>query len=75
MEASVHDARLRIHSTQEWHDLYQPSTNDELQLFFDRYTKGIDNGFEQRVPKVRASLIGYNIVRLGPKAIKGLCHH
>ena len=27
-------SRLRIHATQEWHDLYQKSTNDELQLFF-----------------------------------------
>lgn len=54
--------RLRIHATQEWHDLYQPSTNDELQLFFDRYTKAIDNGLEEKLPRVRVSLIGYNTV-------------
>ncbi|KAL6247545.1 hypothetical protein RBB50_005891 [Rhinocladiella similis] len=51
---------LRIHTTQEWHDLYQPSTNTELQLFFDRYAKGIDNELE-KLPKVRVSLLGYNL--------------
>jgi uncharacterized protein len=53
--------RLRIHTTQEWHDLYQPHNNDELQRFFDRYTKGIENDWET-TPKVRVSLLGYNIV-------------
>ncbi|KAE8422997.1 alpha/beta-hydrolase [Aspergillus pseudocaelatus] len=50
---------LRVHPTQEWHDLYQPSTNDELQQFFDRYTKGIQNGWED-VPRVRVSLLQFN---------------
>ncbi|KAL4811369.1 Alpha/Beta hydrolase protein [Aspergillus unguis] len=55
-----HDKKwLRVHATQEWHDLYQTSTNDELQKFFDRYTKGIDNGWEQ-TPKARVSLLRYN---------------
>ena len=54
--------RLRVHATQEWHDLYQKSTSDELQLFFDRYTKGVLNGFENTTPKVRVSLIGFNLV-------------
>ena len=53
--------RLRIHDTQEWYDLYQPATNDELQRFFDRYTKGIDNGWE-KTPNVRVSLLGFNEV-------------
>ena len=53
--------RLRFHATQEWHDLYQPHNNDELQRFFDRYTKGIENDWET-TPKVRVSLLGYNIV-------------
>lgn len=53
--------RLRIHDTQEWHDLYQKSTNDDLQLFFDKYAKGIDNAWE-KTPKVRVSLLGYNLV-------------
>ncbi|TKA23742.1 hypothetical protein B0A54_17914 [Friedmanniomyces endolithicus] len=43
----------------EWHDLYQPSTNDELQLFFDRYTKGIDNGLEEKLPRVRENIVNY----------------
>lgn len=54
-------SRLRVHPTQEWHDLYQSSTNDELQLFFDRYTKGVDNGWEE-TPRVRVSLLQFNKV-------------
>ncbi|KAE8380085.1 alpha/beta-hydrolase [Aspergillus bertholletiae] len=50
---------LRVHATQEWHDLYQASTNDELQRFFDFYTKGIRNGWEE-TPKARVSLLRYN---------------
>ncbi|KAF4334683.1 cocaine esterase [Fusarium beomiforme] len=46
-EAPVKDKWLRVHATQEWHDLYQQETNDELQQFLDRYTKGKDNGWEQ----------------------------
>lgn len=53
--------RLRVHSTQEWYDLYQESTNDELQKFFDKYTKGLDNGWEL-TPRVRVSLLGFNQV-------------
>lgn len=51
--------RLRIHHTQEWHDLYQKSSNDDLQRFFDRYLRGIENGWEA-TPRVRHSLLGYN---------------
>lgn len=51
--------RLRIHDTQEWYDLYQPWANDDLQRFFDKYLKGIDNGWET-TPRVRHSLLGYN---------------
>ncbi|KAJ6029759.1 uncharacterized protein N7446_010891 [Penicillium canescens] len=50
---------LRVHPTQEWYDLYQPSTNDELQLFFDRYTKDIQNDWE-KTPRVRISLLQFN---------------
>jgi hypothetical protein len=45
-------SRLRVHETQEWYDLYQPSTNDGLQLVFDRYAKGVQNKWEE-TPKVR----------------------
>ena len=54
---------LRIHATQEWHDLYKQSTSDELQMFFDRYLKDISNGFETSIPKVRVSILGFNTVR------------
>ncbi|KAJ5090324.1 hypothetical protein N7532_009008 [Penicillium argentinense] len=50
---------LRVHPTQEWFDLYQTSTNDELQMFFDRYTKGIQNGWEN-TQRVRVSLLRFN---------------
>jgi hypothetical protein len=53
--------RLRVHATQEWHDLYQKSTNDDLQKFLDHYLKSIDNGWE-KTPKVRVSLLQYNEV-------------
>ena len=49
-----------MHETQEWHDLYQKRTSDELQVFFDRYLKDLDNGWETNTPKVRVSLLGYN---------------
>ena len=53
--------RLRVHATQEWHDLYQSSTNDELQRFLDHFAKGIDNDWDQ-TPKVRASILRFNEV-------------
>lgn len=61
--------RLRIHATQEWHDLYQRTNNDELQLFFDRFAKGIANGMEQ-IPKVRVSLLGFNLVSFQSSSVE-----
>lgn len=58
-EAPVKDKWLRVHATQEWHDLYQQNTNDELQQFLDHFMKGKDNGWEH-TPKVRVSIIRYN---------------
>lgn len=52
---------LTVHDTQEWHDLYQPQRNSELNAFFDKYLKGIENGWESK-PSVRASFIGFNQV-------------
>ncbi|KAH0594681.1 hypothetical protein MHUMG1_07515 [Metarhizium humberi] len=55
-----HDKKwLRVHATQEWHDLYQESTNNELNKFFDFYLKGAENGWH-KTPKVRVSLLRYN---------------
>ena len=51
-------SRLRIHPTQEWHDIYQPENNDDLQRFLDHYLLGKDNGWEN-TPKVRASLLRF----------------
>lgn len=51
--------RLRVHPTQEWHDLYQPASNDDLQKFFDRYLVGKQNDWEA-TPKVRLSLLRFN---------------
>lgn len=53
--------RLRVHPTQEWYDMYQPETNDELQRFLDRYTKGIQNDWEE-TPQVRVSILRFNQV-------------
>jgi predicted acyl esterase len=50
--------RLRIHPTQEWHDIYQPENNDDLQRFLDHYLLDKDNGWEY-TPKVRASLLRF----------------
>ncbi|KIY01842.1 uncharacterized protein Z520_01980 [Fonsecaea multimorphosa CBS 102226] len=58
--SSTKDKWLRIHHTQEWHDLYQKSANDDLQKFFDRYLYGKANGWES-TPRVRHSLLGFNI--------------
>ncbi|KAJ9656187.1 hypothetical protein H2198_005149 [Neophaeococcomyces mojaviensis] len=44
----------------EWYDLYQQDTDDELQKFFDRYMKGIENDWES-TPKVRVSILRCNV--------------
>ncbi|KAL1632208.1 hypothetical protein SLS56_003942 [Neofusicoccum ribis] len=40
------------------YDIYRPEANDDLQLFFDHYCRGIDNGWE-KTPRVRLSLLGF----------------
>lgn len=47
---------LRVHNTQEWPDLYDPAHQAELLRFFDRYLKGIDNGWE-KTPRLRISVL------------------
>ncbi|KAF5255756.1 hypothetical protein FOXYS1_13812 [Fusarium oxysporum] len=61
---------LRIHPTQEWYDLYLKEANDELQKFFDRYLKGIDNGWE-KTASVRVSILTYGD-RNGPQPLANL---
>ena len=44
---------------QPGYDLYRDEINDELQRYFDRYAKGVDNGWETTTPAVRLSLLGF----------------
>ena len=51
---------LRVHASQEWHDLYRPEAMDDLQRFYDFYAKGIQNGWDTETPRVRLTLLGYD---------------
>ncbi|KAH7057415.1 Alpha/Beta hydrolase protein [Macrophomina phaseolina] len=59
MKAQTQQKWLRVHASQEWHDIYRDEINDELQQFYDRYCKGADNGWE-KTPRFRISLLGFN---------------
>ncbi|MGD0489486.1 MAG: CocE/NonD family hydrolase [Syntrophorhabdales bacterium] len=50
------DKWLRVHNTQEWADYYNPENIEDLRRFFDRYLKGIENGWE-KTPRVRLSIL------------------
>lgn len=50
------DKWLRIHSTQEWPDYYDPANVEDLRRFFDTYLKDEDNGWA-KTPRVRYSLL------------------
>lgn len=50
------DKWLRIHNNMEWPDYYEDANLDDLRRFFDRYLKGIDNGWED-TPRVRYSVL------------------
>ena len=45
---------LRVHNTHEWPDYYEYA--DDLRRFFDRYLKGLENGWES-TPKIRLSVL------------------
>lgn len=49
------DKWLRIHNSQEWPDYYDEANVEDLRRFFDRYLKGLDNGWET-TPRVRYAL-------------------
>ena len=49
---------MRIHSSFEWYEMYEPKSNNDLQRFFDRYCKGIMNGWETDTPPLRLSIYG-----------------
>ncbi|KAH6889825.1 putative acyl esterase [Thelonectria olida] len=47
-------------SKQEWYELYStPESMEELNVFFDRYLRGVDNGWEKKTPKVRWSALQF----------------
>jgi predicted acyl esterase len=50
------DKWLRVHNTQEWPDYYDPKYMEDLRRFFDRYLKGIENGWE-KTSRVRLSVL------------------
>lgn len=47
---------LRVHNTFEWPDAYNPDNLEDLRRFFDRYLKGIHNGWEL-TPAVRLTVL------------------
>jgi len=47
---------LRVHNTQEWPDFYDPRYVQDLRRFFDRYLRGLDNGWEA-TPPVRMGVL------------------
>ncbi|KAH8893040.1 hydrolase CocE/NonD family protein [Thozetella sp. PMI_491] len=53
---SSRDKYLRVHNTYEWPDYYHPDHVRDLTLFFDRYLKGLDNGWES-TPAVRLAVL------------------
>ena len=53
---------LRVHSTFEWYEMYDLKSMDDLQRFFDRYCKGIMNGWEHDTPPLRLTLHGLGSV-------------
>lgn len=57
----THLGRLRVHSKQEWSDLYSDESTQDLRKFFDYFTKGVKNGWPSTAP-VRVSLLPFNDV-------------
>lgn len=58
---------LRIHREFEWPDQYSYPMKEDLRIFFDRYLKGIHNGWEM-TPRVRLDIMDaydcdYQLVR------------
>ncbi|MGK5543321.1 CocE/NonD family hydrolase [Streptomyces sp. URMC 127] len=47
---------IRAHREFEWSDMYSPENLEDLKRFFDRYLKGIHNGWEL-TPKVRIDVM------------------
>ncbi|KAL3473184.1 Alpha/Beta hydrolase protein [Aspergillus californicus] len=50
---------LRLHPTQEWHDLYQAEAIADFKKFLDFHTKGVQNDWQQ-TPRARVSVLRFN---------------
>jgi predicted acyl esterase len=50
------DKWLRIHDGWEWPDYYTKENVEDLRKFFERYLKGVDNGWE-KTPRVRIAVM------------------
>ncbi|TKX19246.1 X-Pro dipeptidyl-peptidase-like protein 2 [Elsinoe australis] len=51
---------LQWGSKQEWYELYSiPESMEELTVFFDRYLREIDGGWEKKTPRVRWSAMQF----------------
>ncbi|GAB7335735.1 hypothetical protein MBLNU13_g08032t1 [Cladosporium sp. NU13] len=72
-EEMTQPAWLTIHDTQEWYDLYSDKRTEDLSHFFDRYLKGLANGWEN-TPRVRVSLLGYNLPNITNQPIPNWPH-
>lgn len=60
LEIPHDDKWIHWSSKQEWYELYsEPESCEELQVFFDRYLKGLKNGWEEKTPKVRWSTLQF----------------
>ncbi|KAF2188556.1 alpha/beta-hydrolase [Zopfia rhizophila CBS 207.26] len=46
---------LGVHPYQEWYDLYLPEVNEDLQRYFYRFLKEVDNGWERDTPPLDVS--------------------
>ncbi|KAJ5826197.1 hypothetical protein N7474_003335 [Penicillium riverlandense] len=59
MEVTSPNKWLRWHPYQEWYDIWgNQEARSELVSFFDRYLKGIENGWES-TPRVRMAILRY----------------
>jgi hypothetical protein len=47
---------LRVHNSHEWPDLYSSASTEDLRKFFDRYLRGVKNGWES-TPRVRLTVL------------------
>lgn len=47
---------LRVNRDFEWPDMYTPANMEDLRLFFDRYLKDINNGWEM-TPRIRIDVM------------------